>query len=217
MLVLAEGIDAILAHLDAPASDPWAGWNVSNGGPADAPAGSVSNDNGPVTERPVVDNTDAIAACKKALATADPGDARALEARLRLLQDDGQSLDIEAPLGLAAVSEQIGDQIVTTLPTPDLERQDARVRFAIDNQLWEFSVLDNIEFRDAFAKGGPLWLYHTGRDEVMAMPLEWRRWMVEEIALDSPRTAQEVGRDILKDAEPSGNKGVVLEGINGDE
>jgi hypothetical protein len=51
----------------------------------------------------------------------------------------------------------------------------------------------------------------------MAMPLEWRRWFVEEIAMDSPRTAQEVGRDILKDAEPSGNKSVTLESINGDD
>ncbi|MGZ6854087.1 MAG: hypothetical protein ACXVGC_08520, partial [Mycobacteriaceae bacterium] len=60
MLVLAEGIDAILAHLDAaPARDPWADWSVDTGAQRPtSPAASASTMNGPVTERPVVDNND---------------------------------------------------------------------------------------------------------------------------------------------------------------
>ncbi|MGZ6854887.1 MAG: hypothetical protein ACXVGC_12635 [Mycobacteriaceae bacterium] len=174
--------------------------------------------NGPVTERPVVDNNDhLIAATLEALNQAvDPDERRALEARLRLLKDDGKAIDVEAPAGVLATEQQIGDQVVVTLPTPSPERQAARAEFAHTNELWNFSVLSAEEFTDAFIAGGPLWLYHTARDEVMAMPYEWRQWLVADINLDSPRTAQEVGRDILKD-EGTGNKAVALGNLGVDD
>lgn len=90
-----------------------------------------------------------------------------------------------------------GDVIVKPVSE---ERQDERRYFAHDSRLAEFygPSLSAQEFEDAYIKGGPRWLYYTNRDAVMQMPVSLRQQLVDDILLDSPSEADEIGRDILK-------------------
>jgi hypothetical protein len=56
---------------------------------------------------------------------------------------------------------------------------------------------------DAYAKGGPMWLYIGNRDAIFQMPEAWRSDMIDDIAVDSPAQAREVARDIFK--KPGGD------------
>lgn len=51
---------------------------------------------------------------------------------------------------------------------------------------------------EAYAVGGPLWLYHGNRELVMQYSPDVRRVMVQDIEEDDPVTAQEVALDLLK-------------------
>ena len=158
-------------------------------------------------------NADAIAAVQTQLANeTDPDERRALEARLRLLKEDGGTI-AGVPDGKRVVEAEftpgslrptqaisVGANTVD-LPVPTLQQQLDRADWAEQRKLWDFIPLDEDETVKAFARGGPMWLYLGNRDAVMAMPVEWRRELVEMVAEDSIAQSQEVGADILKIAD----------------
>ncbi len=93
-----------------------------------------------------------------------------------------------------------GNEVI--VPPASEERMEGRRRFAHAVQLWEFlAPMDEETTLDAFAKGGPLWLYHSNRDAAMQLPYEARQWLCADIAKDSPEEAAEISRDILKASE----------------
>lgn len=191
MLALAEGIDSVLALLDAPSApdpDPWGYW----GNPQMFVPGP--------DQKPPPDFSETIAAVEAELAAATDGeDIRALEARLRLLKDDGRVVDVNAPAGTMATVEETPDLATVTLPAPNAERRKTRTGQALTWELHNYLPLNEAEALHAYVKGGPLWLYGYDRDAVMQMPYAHRQAMVEDVLQDSPRAAHEMGRDILKD------------------
>jgi hypothetical protein len=215
LLILTEELQHVCARLDAletkPAADGWGHWDTVT--PVRA-ALSADEFHAKMIATPAVHDgrrqQKAIAAIEAALLTATGDDIPALEAKLRLLREDGQAIDINTEAGAVAETVEDGDTVVTVLPTPSQERQLKRMQWANERELWTFSNLPEAEFLNAFSLGGPLWMYHTARDEVMAMPYGWRQEFVADIEQDSPRTAQEVGRDILKSEEADGTRSATL-------
>lgn len=217
VLVLAEGIDAILAREDAPA-DGWELWTPRPPASPEALSESYHRQARAVDRQPERDEA-AIARVREALQTAsDEDDIRALEARLRLLEDDGSIVADYVPEGTTMAVEESEDEILLTLPTPDAVRLMARREWAKTVRLGTLTdpPLDEEIAADAYAKGGPLWLYHGARELLMSFPRGVRAWMVTDVEQDSPRTAQELGRDILKgDAEDSRAVGLDLGAVGG--
>lgn len=87
-----------------------------------------------------------------------------------------------------------GNVVVDLPPVTEEKRQERREfaeRIGLEGELVE-----------AYAKAGPLWLYYGNRQHVMGLPEEWRREMVVDVMEQSPAEAQEMGRDVLKDASP---------------
>ena len=204
LMVLAQGIDKVLTRLaaveaqlaDRDQPDPWAEWAAAPAEPMvdDLPASSV------------VELQATLAA------ETDPDERRALEARLRLLKEEGGVVD-GVPEGRRVVEAEftpgnlrptqaisVGANTVD-LPVPTEEQRLARLYWALKRKLWDFIPLEQEQACEAFAKGGPMWLYLGNRDAVMAMPVEWRRELVEMVAEDSIAQSQELGADILKIAD----------------
>lgn len=191
MLLLAETLDRIESKLNkgtpaAAPADPW-GW---------AAPGSVHE----VQSLPPAVADEQIAEVEALMReTTDPEDLLALQAKLRLLKDDG------APMGETFDTtlriEQDGDTATIHLPEADQARVQARYVWAQEHNLHEFlTSMDTPDLYLAFAKGGPLWLYHTpdGRNALLQMPVGWRQELIADIERDSPKLAHEVGRDLLK-------------------
>lgn len=207
LAVVGEGIDYILDLLTsqpeqlAPA-DPWGTWQPQAPAAEPLPA-SVAE----VAEsRPAPVPATILAELRERIQRETDEDERtALQARLRLLQDEGVvPADLTVPEGRRERIEVTEDEVRVELPPPDAARRDARDRFTRMHQLHEFIgghdpalKLQPQDAKRAFIHGGPLWLYHYDRASVMDMPIDWRRAFVDDIAQDSPATAQEVGRDIL--------------------
>jgi len=194
VLILAEGIDHVLAELGPrAASDPWAGGGWDMPPAEDRPAAMRPADK--------TANAEAIAAAEAALLIETDGEERlALEARLRLLKDEGQAIDVTPAQGVREVIEQVDDVATVVLPPASPERKAQRVKTAKQFRMAEYSpTLTEEQFLDAYAKGGPQWLYLGAREAVMQMPMEARHRMVADLELDSPAAAQELARDILKD------------------
>jgi hypothetical protein len=160
------------------------------------------------------------------LLSRDPDDRRALEAKLRMLQEDGgvteavdQGRRVEeaefTPGNLRPTQAiQIPGHNEVELPVPTPEQVEARMRWAQRRKLHEFIPLSYTQAVEAFAKGGPMWLYLGNRDAVMAMPFEYRQELVRMVAEDSVPQSQEVGRDILKQTQ-STDRSVTIEAVTG--
>ena len=199
MLVLADALDrietalAVLAAQPAGAADPWSEWAIT---PEEALTVGVD-----LTVRDVqaaTNNQREIDDLNEALRLQDdPEERRALEAKLRLLQDTGTS-DTAPNEGLRVKSTTGEGEITVDIPAASPERQHLRRSEAVARNYESFLEVPMEGFLDAYAKGGPMWLYLGDRDAIMAMPYEWRLEMVNDIEQDSPRQAQEVARDILK-------------------
>lgn len=136
----------------------------------------------------------------------DPDEAKALRASIWLLENPGEIQGVERYDGVRTQIE--GGDVV--LPPASPERQAAREVFAETIKLWEFlPTLTDDEAVDAFMKGGARWLYYGNRDAVMAMPIDARQFLVNDIMVDSPAEAHEVGRDILKAQDGVSQKNAV--------
>lgn len=199
--IIAQGIDAILERLDSqsplPAADSWEAW----GSGAIRP---VTPEGLPAMQTPHASHESAEAVRQQLAETTDGEERRALEAKLRLLQDDGAVPEPAVPEGQRIVTTTDADAITVNLPAPDGRTRRTRYDWAYDIKLGHMiePQLDEHVGARAYAKGGPMWLYLYDRDAVMKMPPEWRRMFVTDVQQQSPAQAQELARDILKDTEP---------------
>lgn len=196
MLVLADAIDNLLSRVadleltPVPAATEWAdGW-VQTARPSE------------LQDRVDLGETAKLLDLQAKLRDArDSEDGRALEAQIRLLKEQGASLVDATPQGRQEQVTVTDTEILIETPSPSVERAAARAKWAEGKELHTFFPMwkDDAEgFVRVYVKGGPLWMYHGDRDAILQMPYEWRRDLVEDIMHDSPATAQEVGRDILK-------------------
>jgi hypothetical protein len=90
------------------------------------------------------------------------------------------------------------DDTDVVIPAPSDEKKERRRQFERQNlKLSEF-LGDSEDWSEAYAKGGPMWLYLGNRELVMSMPDGVRTALVQDVIEDSPQDAHEMGRDILK-------------------
>jgi len=182
MLALARAIDALDVKLSKlidqePTTDEWGKWEAP-----DEP-----------------DASDELRAVLAALETeTDPEERDALEARRRLLTDDGSNQELGLAEGKRAVVESDEDGAAVSLPTPSKRQVERRMLFT-EKVLKETHPEYYEAYRESFLRGGPRILYYGDRDFVMQLPDEWRRVFVEDVEEDSPAEAHEIARDILKD------------------
>lgn len=217
MLAIAAALDRIEAGIGDipphPAPDPWlAGW--SEGPPVSAAVVAAATPGLPIAFETVTraqHKQDEIAVVEQLLVTtADAEDRRALEAKLRLLKDEGAAI-IRHEQGTRVQSIDGGSELTVEIPPASPERQAYRRRFAEQLNLYEALTVKGVtpdEFLDAYAKGGPMWLYLGDRDAIMTLPYGARVAMIEDIEQDAPVQAQEVGRDLLMERGVEGTESV---------
>lgn len=96
--------------------------------------------------------------------------------------------------------EQTGEEETTvTLAAPDDEKRGARAMFAQEILNLDEALPDVERPCEVYAKAGPLWLWLGNRELLMQYPEHVRAAMVRDVMEDDPKTAEEFGRDILKD------------------
>ncbi|MGZ6584283.1 MAG: hypothetical protein ACXVHX_08090 [Solirubrobacteraceae bacterium] len=97
------------------------------------------------------------------------------------------------------------DPRVIELPPPSAEKMERR-RMLERQQLKLAQALgpegEGVDWTEAYAKGGPWWLYAERRDLVMGYDDSVRRMMVADVEEDDPRVAYEMALDVLK--QPAG-------------
>ncbi len=201
MVMLAEGIDELLFKLPCK-EQAWGDWQAQTTEALPAPH---AWDDPRLHVQAHEDYIAQITSLQTRLLEAtDPDEIRALEAKLRLLEEDGATPEQVIPDGKRLIVTSNDKEIVVDIPAPDGPRMQARAALATD---WKIGpmltpALTIEEAADAYAKGGPMWLYLYDRDAVMSMPADWRREFVADVMKDSPAQAQELARDILKDTNP---------------
>lgn len=194
LVAVAQGIDEILARLaDKPADDGWGSW--SSGTIAVDTAKKWANAFDVARDEQITELREMIAA------ETDPDNILAMQAKLRLLTDTGQT-PYAATEGRRVEPDEDG---IVDLPPVDAARRDARQKWALDFGLGQMMdpPMDNEQAALAYGLGGPLWLYLPQRETIMGLPEHVRRMMVEDVERDSPAQAQELARDILKDFQPN--------------
>lgn len=206
MVVLAKALDRIEAAL-AGSGNEWSAWEQP-------PAATWEDPTVSENER-----LEAIDAVKKKIAdTTDPDDLRALQAKLRLLEDPGAVPINPVQEGIRPDIEYEDGMIV--LPPPGVERKAARAEWLKSNgdALLGFypppSPMTMADLTVGYIQGGPLWLYYQDNQVINTMPVEWRRAFVDDIHEDSPAAAQEIARDILKDTDAEGARESAMEGLS---
>lgn len=202
LMALAEGVDQILAlagHVQQEWTDPWP-----------QPLGQLHT---------VDDNMQTLARAaypegeyhveglrEKLLTTTDGEERRALEAAIRLAEDTGRPIEpaMDEGVRLDLDGELVG------FPAASMQLKAARAVWLDDKPvhslLAQGNALTELELRDAYVRGGPMWLYLYDREAIMAMPPPWRMDMVQDVEIDSPAQAQELARDILKDLSSDGGR-----------
>lgn len=193
LLVIATALDHITTQLAAAADSPWGEWTDP---PVEPPATRWRDQ--PAVMIHAVAQQHAVEEIKAELAeTTDGEDRLALEAQLRIAQDAGKA-QVQDEGRRSTVTDE-GDTADVNIPPPTPARKDAREVWAIQVALWEFiSGLTRRDAIAAYATGGPEWLYAYDRDAVVNMPLDWRRDLINDLAIDSQAAAHEMSRDILK-------------------
>jgi len=210
LAAIAHGIDHICARLDkleGKDNDGWGEWEGSD-------AAADAEDESERVERLEAANR-RIRAIKDKLEGADDDDRRALEADLRLAQDELRELGaIEAgPPPTASVVEVVDGEVVVNLPIPDEKRKRLR------RELAEYIQLeDSIEgiSNEHYVEGGPLWLYYGNREYVVSLPTAVHQRMVADVFEDDPIEAAQMSADLLKHTEPEGPE-TVLGRLHGDD
>lgn len=227
LIIIGRALDRLEAKLDA--DDRWETWDSGPRLTMSEMAEVQREVNAATAQRieakHVLAIHEQIAAVKEQLQTAAGEDADALQAKLRLLRDEagekvynsesagGGDVGNHVPEGVQPTVSSDGDTGDVELLPPTPEREVERRRWAHQVNLEDFIPLGRIEASEAFAKGGPMWLILGNRDAVMQMPFEYRQWLVQDIEKDSPRLAQEIGRDILKSTQ-SADKQITLDAVD---
>jgi hypothetical protein len=234
MLVLAQGIDEILAHLAvAPEvqDDGWGNWSdvaPADGVPAGPPPGGYFE--------PVVIPVDheEVARIREQLAEAETkleaahhtGDKTllvqltqrvdGLRGRLDLAENPGSILMnsgdmVGDPDGVFEVTVTPTDVIINLPPASEDQKESRRqMAEAVDLPGFFPVVMRQSDeaiqaIIDNYVKGGPMWLYADNRDLVMQMPLWARQVMVADVnAYGNVRVAHEFARDVMKEESGEG-------------
>lgn len=196
MAVLARKLDEIGAQIaeirSAPAADDYLAW----------PGQTFAEPPTPPAQPTTQGVQDLLRQIDEALQNeSDPEERAALEARKRLLLDTGEAVVTELPdSGVRPEIEVTENGVTVTVPPVSQERKDARRALALKWKLGEwFTALTDEEAADAYAKGGPMWLYTYDRKSVIDMPRGWRVAMIDDVEQDNVAAAQELARDLLKD------------------
>lgn len=203
-----EALEAIARHLDAvnvrldrlekrEPTDPWAEWEEES-------------------EPEKEDKSEQIQATVEALnKTSDPEERGALEAQLRLLRDTGENIETGYTEGDRPRITQEGDSAVVEVEPPTDDQLEKRAMFAkavMESEHYNFTP----EQVDGYIKNGPLYLYYGDRDFVLELPDLWKRQFVEDVDINSPAEAAEMGRDILKVADPDNMQELTMENLKRD-
>lgn len=230
VILLAEAADQILDQLALQGAQDtaWTNWGTTQGSMSfDAPATleqatAIMPGHGSA-ERPAERNDKLAAELREKLAvTSDGEERRALEAALRLAEEDGiVPADNYADAGTLTTlrHDEETDTVLIDLPAPDPTRYSQRKQWAKQVRLGTMfqPAMDENVAAHAYAQGGPLWLYHGNDELVRNLPLQWRQMMVNDIEHDSPMTAQVVARDILKhDSEDAMGDAPTLGSLTGE-
>lgn len=96
------------------------------------------------------------------------------------------------------------------IPPPNEERLEQRRIFEQQQLRLGEHLGTSEDWTEAYAKGGPMWLYLGNRDLVMSYPESIRAAMVEDVIATSPLDAEEMGRDVLKQAGEDGPGSVAM-------
>lgn len=200
LCAIAEGLDAILSSQTPQPADAWS-WSESVTVPAAGPGAQPAVGTLHAVEVKARAAEEEINAVRQALVTATGDDRLQLEARLRLLEDDGASVELSLPEGTRPTTVEADGSVIVDLPPASPEQRIAREAFAFSHGLWQFQsppvTLDQDEFIRAYAVGGPAWFYYGDREGAISLPIDVRRAMVEEIERQSPALASEIARDLL--------------------
>lgn len=159
--------------------------------------------------------------------TPDPEDIRAvgeIESSLHGCEDAEESKALRAQLELAKdklkppiemldntgahsniVADSDGDAMVD-LPPVSPEKEATRRQFAAQQlKLVEYyGEEEGAAYVDSYVKAGPLLLYYSDRDFILSLGDDIKRALVADVEEQSPKEAQEMARDILKDMDAQG-------------
>lgn len=216
LLILAAAVDELRAAKSQP--DPWATW----GKPASPlPPGVYGADVGrPIADRAPERDEALVAGLRELMQAATGDERRALEAQLRLAEDGGVIPGAYVTEGVTEAVTVTEDEILVELPPADPQRQAARRAWAQQVRLG--TLCDppmNEELAvETYVKGGPLWLYYGNRELACSFPIHMKQGFVSDVEADSPRTAQEIARDLLKADldEARGDAPTGLDALDGD-
>jgi len=105
----------------------------------------------------------------------------------------------EPPPALVVEADAEGN-VVLDLPAPDAATIKNRRAFATDtlNLGIAWKELPGEAAVEAYAVGGPLWLYYSDRDLMAGFSLDAKGRMINEIEATHPREARDIARDINK-------------------
>jgi hypothetical protein len=111
--------------------------------------------------------------------------------------------------------KQQDDASEVIIPPVSEHKQELRRKFEQSVLKLESVLGDGADWTEAYARGGPLWLYHANRDLVMSYPRSTRAAMVADVEEESPEDAQLMSIDVLKypgETGPGGTGMHVAEG-----
>lgn len=108
--------------------------------------------------------------------------------------------DIGRPGFVGVKITQDVDTTEVVIPPASPEKQAARRQFAEQSLQLEDNLGTGEDWLNAYAKGGPIWLYEGNRELFMTYGDHVRRAMVQDVIEDDPKYAGEMGRDVLKEA-----------------
>lgn len=105
----------------------------------------------------------------------------------------------------APTPEAANTEVELDVPTPSLTKLIARARLETQAiRIGDYLNDHSEDWNEAYARGGPVWLYTLNRELVMSLPEDARIAMIQDVEEDNPALAQEMGRDMLKQAGETG-------------
>jgi len=197
MLELADAIDALRSS--APA-DPWSPESFYA-----APDTLLPDKPGPVDDNGTAQQRKIERLRAKIEAEDDPSELRALEAQLRLAREEHIH-----PTGALVPGVEPPEGGIIDIPPPRTKQLVIdRMQYASEHRFVDY--LMNAEAVKAgngasewlawFGKAGPKGLYMSDRLACLQMPIEDRRWLIDDMAQDDLAYAQNMGADLLKSEE----------------
>lgn len=133
---------------------------------------------------------------------ADPDDPLVREAQARLAKDAETDTFLDEPEGETAEAirqvKAAEGGVEVTLAPPTVHQKFVWDEMVRDGCLVGLTRLSRDAARDAFVKGGPLWLYAFDRAYVLGLPYYIKQAMVTSVAETMPHEARAMGADLFK-------------------